>query len=192
MVFAEPGTGFATSDVRDADEQIVQFNSAGELIWKADDTRLPGYHVRDGIYIPSEVCGCWLEVRFGIRDGERRAYLTADYGHDNPGTIVDLEIAGGALTVSRTALYPPGTFTLSGVVFETTPGGRVPIQGATVSRSYGSGWQNSTTDDRGFYSIPGLYTRTDVVSVGKPGYERKETTLPIGGDTRFDIELVRQ
>ena len=36
-------TGFATSDLRDAQDQIVQLNSANELIWAADGTRLPGY-----------------------------------------------------------------------------------------------------------------------------------------------------
>ncbi len=44
-VFRELKTGFATSDLRDAQDQIVQVNSANELIWAADGQRLPGYRV---------------------------------------------------------------------------------------------------------------------------------------------------
>src|SRR5687767_8572261 len=39
VVFTDFATGFVTSDVRDAQEQIMRFNTAGELIWTADDTR---------------------------------------------------------------------------------------------------------------------------------------------------------
>ena len=124
-VFVDQASGFSTSDLRDAQEQIVQFNTDNELIWIADGTRLPGYSVQ-GNFIPAEAsCQCWLAVRFGTSNGERRAYLTADYGHDNPGTMVDLEIAGGALVVRRTDVFVPGTYTLSGVVTEQTPSGPV-------------------------------------------------------------------
>ena len=43
VVFIELMTGFATSDLRDAQDQIVQLNPTNELIWAADGTRLPGY-----------------------------------------------------------------------------------------------------------------------------------------------------
>jgi hypothetical protein len=37
--------------------------------------------------VEGKICeeGCGFEVRFGSENGERRAYLTIDYGHDNPG-----------------------------------------------------------------------------------------------------------
>jgi hypothetical protein len=41
IVFAEPRTGFSTTDVRDVQEQILQFNTSNELIWTVDGTRLP-------------------------------------------------------------------------------------------------------------------------------------------------------
>jgi hypothetical protein len=88
-------SGFSTSDLRDAQDQIVRFNTANELIWAADDTRIPGFKVMTLNFatgpcylasIPRTTCstGCSFEVRFGAKDGERRAYLTVDYIHDNP------------------------------------------------------------------------------------------------------------
>ena len=118
VVFTELATGFSTSDLRDVDEQILQVTRDGALVWTVDGTRLSGYHVDhhviDGVVIHwiggGAVCqeGCAFEVRFGTRNGERRAYLTADYGHDNPGTLVDVEVSQGALVVSRTPVFPPG------------------------------------------------------------------------------------
>jgi hypothetical protein len=146
MVFTEPDTGFSTTEMRDVHEQVLQLNSANELIWTADGTRLPGYVVENawvpGVYfIHGKICaeGCDFEVRFGTRNGERRAYLTADYGHDNPGTLVDVEVSGGALTVTRTSQFVPGSFTLSGVVSEVTPAGNVPVEGVTVYRGVVNG-----------------------------------------------------
>ena len=139
IVFTDPGTGFSTSEVRDVQEQVLQINTADELIWTADGTQLPGYRVDrccyPGVsYIVGKICaeGCAFEVRFGTKDGERRAYLTADYGHDNPGTLVDVEVSGGALVVTRTSVFVPGSFTLSGVVTEATPAGIVPVAGVAV------------------------------------------------------------
>ena len=190
-VFTE-ASGFRTSDVRDADGQIVQFNTANELIWTDDGTRLPGFPFEQSNYVLCDPCSGWIEVRFGTEDGERRAYLTVDYGHDNPGTLVDLELVGSTLTVTRTDVYPPGSYTLSGVVTEMTSAGEVPVEGVAVYRGYGSGWQSGTTDADGFYQIRGLYDRTDIVSVIKDGYRKQEKSLTISGDTRFDIQLVRQ
>jgi hypothetical protein len=108
------------------------------LVWAADGTRFAGYrldkYTLDGVLIHPIYSnsariwaeGCSLEVRFGTRGGERRAYVTADYGHDNPGTVVDIEVAGGTLSVTRTGVFPPGSPTLSGVVFEVTPTGQLP------------------------------------------------------------------
>ena len=191
LVFYDGATGFSTSDLRDAQDQIVRITNVGELIWVADDTRLPGYWVTQGIYISCSPCGGALEIRFSGQNGERRAYLTVDYGHDNPGSLIDLEVAGGALVARRTSVFPPGTYTLSGVVTEATPAGSVPLADVKVYRGYATGWIEATTDRHGFYEIHGLYDREDVVVAKKEGYETRKSQVAIGGDTRFDIELVR-
>jgi hypothetical protein len=191
-VFTEPASGFATSDVRDAQDQVVQFSVMGELIWAADSSRFPGYTV-SGIYINAEtLCACWFEVRFGAVNGERRAYLTADYGHDNPGTLLDIEAVNGALVVGRSAVFPPGTYTLSGFVTEATATGLVPVEGVNVYRPYGSGYDRGITDKSGAYSIHGLYDTTQWVTAQKDGYQTERTILSIAGDTRLDFALVRQ
>jgi hypothetical protein len=198
VVFTELTTGFATSDLRDAQDQIVQFTSANELIWAADGTRLPGYRTNSFIsrghrhqFIEGKICaaGCAFEVRFGTADGDRRAYLTVDYGHDNPGTVVDVEVAGSELLVVQTDEYPPGSPTLSGIVTGTTARGRVPLEGVTVWRGISSGWRGTHTDRNGFYEIRGLIEGNDAVAIDKDGYEKQETDVVIAGHTRFDIEL---
>jgi hypothetical protein len=198
-VFTDSATGFSTTDLRDVQEQIVQLSSMGDLIWTADGTRLPGYRVThptaDGkvLFVEGKICpeGCAFEVRFGTRDGERRAYLTVDYVHWNPGTLVDVEVAGGALVVTETGVYPPGSLTLSGVVSEMTPKGQAPVEGAEVWRLAGYGWRFATTDENGLYRIQGLYDGTDRVVTSKDGYLKQETAVTIHGDTRYDVELVR-
>jgi len=45
IVFTDPATGFSTSELRDVQEQVLQLNTANELIWTADGTRLPGYGI---------------------------------------------------------------------------------------------------------------------------------------------------
>jgi len=203
-VFAD-ASGFSTSDLRDAQDQIVRFNSANEFIWAADDTRLQGFKVQQypvnldtgPIYmvpIPGTICsqGCAFEVRFGTKDGERRAYLTVDYIHDNPGTLVDVDLIGGALVVTQTSQFPPGTPTLSGIVSELTSIGPVPVPGVNVYRAVTTGWRSATTDQDGLYRIPGLIDGTDSVQVSKDGYVTQQTRLTTGGDTRFDVQLVRR
>jgi hypothetical protein len=190
--FTDPATGFSTSDLRDAQDEIVQFNTANELIWAADGTHLPGYKLAASTYVECGPCAGWFEVRFGTKDGERRAYLTVDYGHDNPGSLIDLDVVGGALVARRSNVFPPGTYTLSGAITERTPTGSVPLEGVEVSRGYATGWIGATTDKNGFYEVHGLYDRTDVVSASKDGYERQETLVTVNGDTRFDMQLVRR
>ena len=203
-VFTDGATGFSTTDLHDAKDQILQLDSNGELIWTADGTRLPGYHLVtypfasiQGVqvaFIEGKICpeGCAFEVRFGTRDGERRAYLTVDHGHWNPGTLVNVEVAGGALVVTDTDVYPPGSFALSGVVTEATSRGRVPVEGAEVWRSVTTGWQFATTDKNGLYRIQGLYDGTAEVHTSKDGYHDDDRAVTIRGDTRYDVELLRQ
>lgn len=192
-VFVDPRSGFSTSEVRDANDQLVQFNTANELIW-FDGSRLSGYAAQ-GNSIPAEQsCSCWLTVRFGIIAGERRAYLTADYGHDNPGTLVDLEVSGAVLIVKRTMVFAPGTYTLSGVISELTDNGAVPVEGAGVWRlnEEQTGWQVAETDRNGFYELRGLYDGGRDVAVIKDGYQASKTSVVVNGDTRFDNQLLRR
>ena len=106
--------------------------------------------------------------------------------------------------------------TLSGVVFENTPSGRVPIQGVDVLNGEGGA---TTTDAKGAYSLrplwvcpcaaqPWVEAGTTFLWIRKEGYGDpagtpasvfgRGTTLPgtrdvkVEGDTRFDIELVRR
>jgi len=72
--------GFHISDVRDSDEQIVQFTTGGGLIWVADGMRFSGYRFSAdptfGYILAPRVCAvCAYEIRFGAKDGERRAIL---------------------------------------------------------------------------------------------------------------------
>jgi hypothetical protein len=195
--FKEPDTGFSTSDLYDAEDEVVQINTAGHLIVPADGIGLPGHSVTGGnfgeIYIPVEaLCACWLEVRFGMKDGERRAYLTAEYGHHNPGTLVDVDFTDGLLVVSQTTRYPPGMYVLSGVVTELTAAGAVPVEGLAVNLLVGGGFRTSTTDSSGNYQIAGLHAGQFAVSMDKDGYEHVSRSVSMSGDTRLDVQLVRR
>jgi hypothetical protein len=200
VTVTESSTGFSTTDLRDADDQIVQFTTNGQLIWAADGTRLSGYYVTTvtgshGVvtYITGSICdeSCVFEVRFGASGGERRGYLTVDYGHDNPGTLVDLAVVDGRLRVSPTDTFAPGSYTLSGAVTELVNGRVVPVADVAVYRGVTGGWQEARTDASGRYTLRGMYTSSDEVSVVAEGYQPFQQVVRIDGDTRFDIRLVR-
>jgi hypothetical protein len=192
--FVDPHSGFSTSDLHDAHEQVVRLTVARELIWAADGTRFPGYGVQGSNSISVPACACSLVVRFGTRQGERRAYLTVDYIHDNPGTLVGLSISGAALTISRTTMFAPGTYKLSGVITETGERGARPVDGAEVWRlnEERSGWQVATTDSNGFYEMHGLYDGDRETALIKDGYVTAASVVNVSGDTRFDGHIVRR
>jgi hypothetical protein len=102
VTFIDPFSGGATSDVRDIDDQIVRFNFAGELIWVADGTRFPGFPIVQRSYIMADAS---YQVRFGIKDGQRRAYFGA---HDQD-LLYDLENVNGHLVITGTNVPVPGT-----------------------------------------------------------------------------------
>jgi len=102
LVFTDRVSGLSTSDVRDVQEQIVRFNSVGELIWAADGTRFPGYPVVQGSFIKADFS---FQVRFGTKDGERRAYFAQ---HDRD-FVYDLEVVGDQLVITETNVPVPGT-----------------------------------------------------------------------------------
>src|SRR5262245_22062813 len=72
-VFKDPLTGLSISDVRDAQDHIVQFTAARELVW-IDGTHLPGHSALGPGESFSSVaeepsCQCWLVVHFGTSNG---------------------------------------------------------------------------------------------------------------------------
>ena len=101
-------------------------------------------------------------------------------------------------------------YTLSGVVFEMTPTGRMPIEGVEIyCEPCGAETHTwATTDANGFYSFAGVWNAGVApisVFVSKDGYKDPVVvaTPPnqlgpgwrdviVNGDTRFDIELVRR
>jgi hypothetical protein len=200
--FTDAGSGFSTTDVRDARDHVVQFDTRGDLIWTDDGRHLPGFYSTAGsAYIDGFAASQnWFIVRFGMTDGQRRAYLTAvDDEGLNPGTLVGLDIAGTSLVVGRTNVFPPGTYklsgyTLSGVVIEVTPAGLMPIEGAFVMLTYGAGddYQRATTDGDGRFEIRALYERVKGLDVYKEGYQFLSQPVSVDGDTRVDLRLVRR
>jgi hypothetical protein len=200
VVFQDPVTGVSTSDVRDAKGHILQFTTASELIW-IDGTRLFGHqvggpgHTLTGNVAPELSCQCWLIVRFGAADGERRAYMTADAGHSNPGTLAALDITGSGLVVSWSGVFPPGTYTLSGYVTEATATGLMPIENTEVWRSdeEQGGWDHTTTDRNGFYQLRGLSSGSRKATFSREGYQTiDQPDVAVHGDTRFDVQLLRR
>jgi hypothetical protein len=103
-MFSDPASSFSTSDVRDVQdvpEQVVQFDVANKsLIWKADGRSFPGYPVSDN-FIGSDK---HFQIRFGTKDGERRAYFTEMAS----ATICDIAVTGGQLMISPTNVKVPG------------------------------------------------------------------------------------
>jgi hypothetical protein len=201
VTVTESSSGFSTTDLRDADDQIVQFTTSGQLLWAADGTRLSGYYVTTvtgthGVvtYITGSICdeSCVFEVRFGASEGERRGYLTVDYGHDNPGTLVDVAVIDGRLRVSPTDKFAPGSYTLSGAVTELVNGRVVPVADVGVYRGVTGGWQGARTDASGVYTLRGMYTSNDDVNITADGFKPFQQAVPITGDTRFDVRLVRE
>ncbi len=101
---------------------------------------------------------------------------------------------------------PQPTYTLSGVVYEVTPNGQVPVEDVELyCDSCGSptGHTFTSTDANGFYSFSWAQNGVHPLLVWKAGYDviNPMGTLKTGeayknatvnGDTRFDIQLVRQ
>jgi hypothetical protein len=110
MRFSDRETGLATTDVRDVHDQIVQFNTAGELVWTPTGARFPGFFADGAVVTAEHVCaGCYFLVRFSTRDGERRAYLTwsGDPAPDRPVTILDVNVVAGRLVVADSDVILP-------------------------------------------------------------------------------------
>jgi len=98
-LFTDPVSGFTTRDVRDVQNQIVQFDTANNaLIWAADGRSFAGYPVSG-----NSIQGGSCQVRFGTENGDPRAYFT----ETGPETICDIEVVGGQLVISPTNVKVP-------------------------------------------------------------------------------------
>lgn len=116
--------------------------------------------------------------------------------------------------VASTPVSPPtgGVHTLFGVISESGPSGRVPIEGVNVEELTCDAVRpgcsinrvvSTKTDANGYYSLAGLYAgRDNFLWLTKPGFRIDVQLSPgcdfcyrsvtIDGDTRLDIELARE
>jgi len=100
VIFQDPDSAFSTSDVRDAQEQIVRFDSVDEtLIWTATGASFPGWQTSGNFLDASQR----FLVRFGTKDGTRRAYFTETLAD----TICDIQVNNGQLIILPTDVPVP-------------------------------------------------------------------------------------
>ena len=96
-------SGFSTSDVRDVQGEVVRFDVANNtLIWGADGRSFAGYPVVEGSFIRANK---QFQIRFGTASGERRAYFT----ETATGTLCDIFVSGGVLSITGTNTPVPGS-----------------------------------------------------------------------------------
>ena len=101
--FTDPASSFSTSDVRDVQEQVMRFDTASNsLVWTVNGQSYAGYPVLDTYFIRSDK---FFQVRFGTRNGERRAYFT----EASRGTICDVEVSSGGLSITPTDVSVPSS-----------------------------------------------------------------------------------
>ncbi len=100
-VFDDPDTDFSTSDVRDVDEEIVRFDREMlAIVWAADETSFDAgmWDVNGNL-----LAGGFFSVRFGTKDGQRRAYFT----ETATATICDIFVESGSLLIFPTSVPVP-------------------------------------------------------------------------------------
>jgi hypothetical protein len=108
------------------------------------------------------------------------------------GVTASMWACGDSPTAPSSAL-PTATSTLSGQVAEMTEAGPVPVAGALVR--VGSELplpRDATTDDDGRYVLAGLPDGSVSVTTSKDGYVTDVQTVPLSGDTKLDIRVVRR
>jgi len=114
-----------------------------------------------------------------------------------------------AAAVPLAPMPQPGlqlTYTLSGVVFESTAAGRAPVEGVKLyCDSCGSpdGHTFTATNANGFYSFSWARNGVHPLLVWKDGYELTDSSgmlsdgtavknATVNGDTQFDIQVARR
>lgn len=103
IVFSDPDSSFSTTDVRDVDDEIMQFDINGTtLIWKTDDSTHTNNWSVDGNFLNASQS---FQVRFGSVNGEQRAYFT----ETGPATICNLTVSNGNLSISSTNTTVPNS-----------------------------------------------------------------------------------
>jgi len=104
VTFVDETTSFMTSEVYDADREIVSFDPARRtLVFLATGEAVSGWSVTDGD-LDWTRSGVAFRVRFGTEGDSRRAYFT----ERGPGTICNLSLAGpDSLGISATNERPP-------------------------------------------------------------------------------------
>jgi hypothetical protein len=83
-----------------------------ELIWVANDTRFPEFIVDGNFIAYHHKADKFMQVCFGTKDGERRAYLTWPNDRLNgfAPTILDLWVdERGDLKIAETSVPVPGS-----------------------------------------------------------------------------------
>ncbi len=85
---------------------------------------------------------------------------------------------------------PAATFTLSGVIFEATDSGDVPLEGVSVENS--ETHEVTVTDANGSYQVAGIPAGMARISLSKTGYEPQLKEVWLGGDAQLDAWMVRQ
>ena len=94
-----------------------------------------------------------------------------------------------ASLTSPTAPAPRATYTVSGVITEMTTTRLTPLGGVSMFIN----GRRGTTDDQGFYSIPGVEALSfgNSITATKAGYKAETTNLTLKADTRVDFQLAR-
>jgi hypothetical protein len=104
VTFVDETTGFMTSEVFDADREIISFDPArSTMVFQATGEAVTGWSVTDGD-LDWTRSGVPFRVRFGTEEDSRRAYFT----ERGPGTICNLSLSGpDTLGISATSERPP-------------------------------------------------------------------------------------
>src|SRR5262249_42081182 len=99
-------------------------------------------------------------------------------------------LSGASASAPMAAVSP----TLSGVVFESTPEGRRPVEGVDIEMDWEPDLLTATTrsDAAGRYLLCSLPTGYIGVSAFKPAYETTGVAVQFNGDTVLDLEIKRR
>ena len=145
-----------------------------------------------GLPMPREGITFWAIAR---KDGYvQQCVETATTQAD---ASLDLRLTSIANLSAARPRSGPGSRTVSGAVFEMTPTGRQPVEGASVAYSEGSLYYEdvafTTSDPTGRYLLCGLPEgRLWGLHATKQGYSISNVSVQAGSDAIVDIEIRRQ